>query len=206
MLMLFLTVAAVHLIALVSPGPDFFFVSQTAVSRSRKEAMMGVLGITCGVMVWAGVALLGLHLIIEKMAWLHNIIMVGGGLYLCWMGYQMLRGALKKRETAAAAPQVELAQSGKSFLKGLLTNLANPKAIIYFGSVFSLFVGDSIGSGARWGIFLLIVIETLAWFTVVASLFALPAMRSGYQRAAKWIDGVAGTLFAGFGIHLIISR
>ncbi|VFS13461.1 threonine efflux system [Citrobacter koseri] len=78
MLMLFLTVAMVHIVALMSPGPDFFFVSQTAVSRSRKEAMMGVLGITCGVMVWAGVALLGLHLIIEKMAWLHTIIMVGG--------------------------------------------------------------------------------------------------------------------------------
>lgn len=49
MLMLFLTVAMVHIVALMSPGPDFFFVSQTAVSRSRKEAMMGVLGITCGV-------------------------------------------------------------------------------------------------------------------------------------------------------------
>lgn len=68
MMMLFFTVAMVHIVALMSPGPDFFFVSQTAVSRSRKEAMMGVLGITCGVMVWAGVALLGLHLIIEKMA------------------------------------------------------------------------------------------------------------------------------------------
>lgn len=79
MLTLFFTVALVHIVALMSPGPDFFFVSQTAVSRSRKEAMMGVLGITCGVMVWAGVALLGLHLIIEKMAWLHTIIMVGGG-------------------------------------------------------------------------------------------------------------------------------
>ena len=44
MLMLFLTVAMVHIVALMSPGPDFFFVSQTAVSRSRKEAMMGVLG------------------------------------------------------------------------------------------------------------------------------------------------------------------
>lgn len=85
MLTLFFTVALVHIVALMSPGPDFFFVSQTAVSRSRKEAMMGVLGITCGVMVWAGVALLGLHLIIEKMAWLHTIIMVGGGLYLCWI-------------------------------------------------------------------------------------------------------------------------
>ncbi|ATX85618.1 threonine export protein RhtC [Klebsiella aerogenes] len=206
MLMLFLTVALVHIIALMSPGPDFFFVSQTAVSRSRKEAMMGVLGITCGVMVWAGVALLGLHLIIEKMARLHTLIMVGGGIYLCWMGYQMLRGALKKNDLAAAEPQVELARSGRSFLKGLLTNLANPKAIIYFGSVFSLFVGDNIGAGARWGIFLLIVLETLAWFTIVASLFALPKMRRGYQRMAKWIDGIAGTLFAGFGIHLIISR
>lgn len=206
MLMLFLTVAMVHLVALMSPGPDFFFVSQTAVSRSRKEAMMGVLGITGGVMIWAGVALLGLHLILEKMAWLHNIIMVGGGLYLCWMGYQMLRGALKKEAQPTSAPQVELAASGRSFIKGLLTNLANPKAIIYFGSVFSLFVGDSVGASARWGIFVLIAVETFVWFTVVASLFALPQMRRGYQRLAKWIDGIAGVLFAGFGIHLIISR
>ncbi|WP_426446787.1 threonine export protein RhtC [Siccibacter colletis] len=206
MLMLFLTVAMVHLVALLSPGPDFFFVSQTAVSRSRKEAMMGVLGITAGVMIWAGVALLGLHLILEKMAWLHNIIMVGGGLYLCWMGYQMLRGALKKGEPTTDAPAIELAHGGRSFVKGLLTNLANPKAIIYFGSVFSLFVGDSVGSAERWGIFVLIAVETLAWFSLVASLFALPKMRRGYQRLAKWIDGVAGVLFAGFGIHLIISR
>lgn len=206
MLTLFFTVALVHLVALMSPGPDFFFVSQTAVSRSRKEAMLGVLGITAGVMVWSGVALLGLHIILEKMAWLHNIIMVGGGLYLCWMGYQMLRGALKKNNAPAHEPHVELARGGRSFLKGLLTNLANPKAIIYFGSVFSLFVGDNVGSSERWGIFLLIALETLAWFTLVASLFALPAMRRGYQRMAKWIDGVAGALFAGFGLHLIISR
>ncbi|MFG6655880.1 threonine export protein RhtC [Scandinavium sp. M-37] len=206
MLMLFLTVALLHIVALVTPGPDFFFVSQTAVSRSRKEAMMGVLGITGGVMVWSGVALLGLNLILEKMAWLHSVIMVGGGLYLCWMGYQMLRGALKKDAPTEEVPAVELAHGGRSFLKGLLTNLSNPKAIIYFGSVFSLFVGDNVGSAERWGLFVMIAVETFAWFTVVASLFALPTMRRGYQRMAKWIDGVAGTLFAGFGIHLIISR
>ena len=207
MLMLFMTVAVLHIVALVTPGPDFFFVSQTAVSRSRKEAMMGVLGITGGVMVWSGVALLGLNLILEKMAWLHSIIMVGGGLYLCWMGYQMLRSALKK-ETVKPTEEVsvELARSGRSFLKGLLTNLSNPKAIIYFGSVFSLFVSNDVGSAERWGLFVMIALETFVWFTVVASLFALPQMRRGYQRLAKWIDGVAGALFAGFGIHLIISR
>lgn len=205
MLMLFLTVALVHLVALMSPGPDFFFVSQTAVSRSRREAMLGVLGITCGIVVWAGVALLGLHLILEKMAWVHNIIMVGGGLYLCWMGYQMLRGAL--RPVSTAEPEaMALARGGKIFIKGLLTNLANPKAIIYFGSIFSLFVGDNVGAGARGGLFVLIVLETFIWFSLVASLFALPALRRGYRRLARWIDGVAGGLFTLFGLHLIITR
>ncbi|MCS3406694.1 threonine export protein RhtC [Serratia sp. AKBS12] len=208
MLMLFLTVALVHLIALMSPGPDFFFVSQTAASRSRREAMMGVLGISLGIVVWAGVALMGLHLILQKMAWLHQVIMVGGGIYLCWMGWQLLRSARAQNAgpTASGEVQVALPKPGRSFIRGLLTNLSNPKAVIYFGSVFSLFVGDDVGAGARWGLFLLIVAETFIWFSLVAVVFALPAMRRGYQRLAKWIDGLAGVLFTGFGLHLIFTR
>ncbi|VCW00832.1 Threonine efflux protein [Escherichia coli] len=149
--------------------------------------------------------MLGLHLIIEK--WPAAYADYGGRWPVSLLdGLSDARSALKKEVVSAPAPQVELAKSGRSFLKGLLTNLANPKAIIYFGSVFSLFVGDNVGTTERWGIFALIIIETLAWFTVVASLFALPQMRRGYQRLAKWIDGFAGALFAGFGIHLIISR
>ncbi|KAA6043680.1 threonine export protein RhtC [Pantoea sp. Bo_7] len=207
MLILFATVALVHLVALMSPGPDFFFVSQTAASRSRKEAMMGVLGITLGIVVWAGVALMGLHLLLAKMAWLHEIIMVGGGLYLLWMGWQLLRSARQRhKQPQSDAPVVELPKRGMSFLKGLLTNLSNPKAIIYFGSVFSLFVGNDVGAATRWGLFLLIIAETFAWFALVTAIFALPWMREKYQRMAKWVDGMAGVLFAGFGIHLIISR
>ncbi|HDU2648143.1 TPA: threonine export protein RhtC [Yersinia enterocolitica] len=206
MLMLFLTVALVHLVALMSPGPDFFFVSQTAASRSRREAMMGVTGISLGIVVWAGVALMGLNLILQKMAWLHQIIMVGGGLYLCWMGWQLLKSARSKRDTSEPEVQVALPARGRTFLRGFLTNLSNPKAVIYFGSVFSLFVGDNVTAGARWGLFVLIVVETFVWFSIVACVFALPMMRRGYQRLSKWIDGLAGVLFAGFGIHLILSR
>lgn len=209
MLMLFLTVALVHLVALMSPGPDFFFVSQTAASRSRKAAMLGVLGITIGIAIWASVALLGLNMLLQKMAWLHQIIMTAGGLYLLWMGWQMLRSARQQHQAPAATQQentVAPPSDSRSFLRGLLTNLANPKAVVYFGSVFSLFVGNDVDAGERWGLFLLIIVETFVWFTLVASIFALPAMRRGYQRAAKWIDSFAGILFAGFGIHLILSR
>jgi len=209
MLMLFLTVALVHLVALMSPGPDFCFVSQTAVSRSRKAAMLGVLGITMGIAIWASVALLGLNLILQKMAWLHQLIMTAGGLYLLWMGWQMLRSARQRHKSPATTQQEKMAvlpSGGRSFLRGLLTNLANPKAVVYFGSVFSLFVGNDVGAGERWGLFLLIIAETFVWFTLIASIFALPAIRRSYQRATKWIDGFAGVLFAGFGIHLLLSR
>lgn len=209
--MLFLTVAMVNLIALMSPGPDFFFVSQTAASRSRREAMMGVIGISLGVVFWSGIALMGLHLLMEKMAWLHQVITIGGGLYLCWMGWQLLRSARARKNNASAASEsseenVKLPARGKTFMRGLLTNLSNPKVVIYFGSVFSLFVGDNVGGTERWGLFIMIVAETFAWFSVVAMVFALPVMRRGYQRLAKWIDGIAGGLFTLFGLHLIIFR
>ena len=167
---------------------------------------MGVVGISLGIVIWAGVALMGLNLILQKMAWLHQIIMVGGGLYLCWMGWQLLKSARSKRDTTETEVQVVLPARGRTFLRGFLTNLSNPKAVIYFGSVFSLFVGDDVSAGARWGLFVLIVGETFVWFSVVACIFALPVMRRGYQRLSKWIDGLAGVLFTGFGIHLILSR
>ena len=91
---LFLTIAAVQLIALMSPGPDFFYVSQTAVSHSRREALAGVVGIALGVAVWAAFALLGLQLLLHRLAWLERAIAVCGGVYLCWMGLKMLRDAL----------------------------------------------------------------------------------------------------------------
>ena len=59
------TIAGVHIIALASPGPDTFIVMQTAASKSRKEAMMCVVGITVGVAAWAAVSLLGLQWLFE---------------------------------------------------------------------------------------------------------------------------------------------
>lgn len=208
-MMLFVTVILVQIVALATPGPDFFFISQTAVSRSRKEALRGVLGITLGVAIWAGLALMGLHLLLIKMAWLQRVITLGGGLYLSWMGWRMLQAACAKGGQQQNNPESvteNTVVSSNAFLRGLLTNLANPKVIIYFGSVFSLFVGDNVSSGERIGLFFVIIAETLLWFCLVASLFALPAMRRGYQRMAKWIDGCAGVLFIGFGMHLIFSR
>src|ERR1700761_6268739 len=123
---LFITIAIVQIIALMSPGPDFFFVSQTAVSRSRHEAMAGVVGITLGVAMWAALALLGLQLLLHKVIWLERLIAIAGGLYLCWMGIKMLRGALAKPSVDIKPEPVQVfVGAWRSLRNGLFTNLAN---------------------------------------------------------------------------------
>ncbi|WP_266157201.1 threonine export protein RhtC [Dyella silvatica] len=204
---LFITIAIVHLIALLSPGPDFFFVSQTAVSRSRRQALFGVMGITLGVVVWSTLALLGLQLLLQRLLWLERLIATAGGLYLAWMGVKMLRSAWQAPVAGEAQPRAVLQQGDMATLRaGLFTNLANPKAVIYFGSVFSAFIGDDVTVGARWGLWTLVMVETFVWFALVAAVFALPSMRRGYLRLSRWIDGVAGAVFVLFGLHLIFSR
>lgn len=206
MLSLFITVAVVQIVALASPGPDFFFISQTAASQSRRDAFKGVIGITLAVAIWSAVALLGLNLLLKQMAWLHQLILWAGGAYLIWMGIQMIRSARQPSLIRTEDAPVKTSRKKNIFLRGLLTNLSNPKAIVYFGSIFSLIVGDDVSSATRTAIFMLIVAETLIWFSLVATLFSLPWVKVRYQKLAKWIDGIAGTLFVAFGLHLIFSR
>ena len=203
---LFLTIAIVHLVALLSPGPDFFFVSQTAVSRSRKQALFGVLGITLGITLWSALALLGLQLVLHRLAWLQQVVAIAGGLYLTWMGLRMLRGAFAHAPATHGEARVTPGGELATLRAGLLTNLANPKVVVYFGSVFSAFLGDRVDAATRWGLWGLIIAETFIWFALVAAFFALPAMRRGYLRLARWIDGLAGAVFIAFGLHLILAR
>ncbi len=207
MIMLFCTVALVHLVALMSPGPDFFFISQTAASRSRKDAILAALGVTVAVAIWTTVALLGLNLILEKMRWLQHAIMVIGGVYLLWMGLQLLRSSWQQhKNNDPVAPATIHMKKINCFVRGFLTNISNPKSIIYFGSIFSLFVGSDVSDWARGGIFVLIIIETFLWFMLVVVLFSRTWIREKYMQFAKWIEGAAGVLFGVFGIHLILFR
>lgn len=204
--MWFFTFCLINLLALITPGPDFFFVSQTALSRSRSAALWAAAGITLGVAVWALISLLGLHYLFQQLPWLQPAIRLAGGLFLCWMSIKLLlacwRGPQLNATQAAAPPAFAGRQA---FWRGLLTNLSNPKALVYFGSIFSLYVGEGVSVGMRTALFAVIIVETIGWFTLVATLFSSSLMQRHYQRAARAIDGGAGLLFLAFGLKLIVS-
>ena len=198
------TIAGVHIIALASPGPDTFIVMQTAASKSRKEAMMCVVGITVGVAAWAAVSLLGLQWLFDQFAWLHKTIMLMGGIYLGWMGFKIMKSSLKASTSATADSSLGTQEAkSKPFLTGLFTNLANAKALVYFSSVFALFIRPDMEWTQSFPIFLLVITETFLWFSFVGLLIGLPKPKRIYRSAGKWIDGARCAIFGVFGVGLI---
>lgn len=130
------------------------------------------------------------------------MIMLLGGLYLGWLAYVLLKSAFKK----GAAPQAEVQAAGsgfRSFVVGLLTNLSNAKALIYFSSVFSLFVTGNMGSTEAAVIYAVVVLESLLWFSFVALILGMPKPKAFYRRSGKWIDGICGAIFGAFGAALV---
>ena len=202
-----LSIAIIHFFALISPGPDFFFVTQSAVRQSRLHAFFAALGISFSILIWAICAMSGLHFLFQKMAWLQNVLMIAGGLYLFYMGIQLFKSALNKQP---ATNQNEKVRSDKSyaklFLQGFLTNMANPKALVYFSSVFAIGINTNVSLTDQSALLALVFIESLIWFTVVAYLFSMSKINQYYQKFSKKIDGVTGGIFISFGCLLILNR
>lgn len=204
-------IAVIHLFALISPGPDFFFVTQSAVRQSRTHALFAALGISLSILVWSICALSGLHFLFQKVAWLQQVLMILGGCYLLYLGSLILKSVLQPANPMAeSATQVPSMQNTPSHLKlllqGFFTNMANPKALVYFSSVFAVAINSDVALSEQGSLLALVFLESLFWFALVAIIFSLPRINSAYQKLSKWIDGLTGGIFISFGCLLILNR
>ena len=193
----------VHLMGLLSPGPDFFYVSRTAAMHSRRAALYGVIGITLGVSIWATAAVLGLAIVFKTMPALQGIVMALGSGYLFYLGVKMARVT-----TNAVFDESNLIQNTASkneIIKGLLVNLSNAKVVIYFSSVMSFVLVNITETRQILTALLLITIETFVYFYVISLLFSRPFAKRFYSRYSRYIDNASGVIFILFGAYLIYS-
>ena len=205
MLSTLLTVAALVVVLLIVPGPDVLLVSRAALGRSRRAALIAGLGVCLSIACWAGLALLGINFLFQQFPWIHAFIKVAGGLYLLWMGYNLWRASLAP-QAENYTPQTAMTGEWRAFRTGFLTNLSNPKAAVFFGSVFSGVLGAGASPALKLSAFAVIVGLSVVWFTLVAFGMSTARMQRGYLRLRKAIDRTAGTLMLGFGGLLLASR
>lgn len=200
-----LTICALHFVAQLSPGPDVLLVAKSSASTTRANTVKIILGISAGVVVWVALTLLGFTVLLEQWPWVQQVLMLIGGLFLAKMGYAMLRGGIATLKQNTNLDGVIEQPPKNYFLLGLYTNLANPKIVIYFSSVFSLALSSTAGANLKPQLAVIIPIQTFLVFSLLMMIMSIPKIKRVYQKSGSYIDIVSGSFFLLFAIFLWVD-
>lgn len=203
----------VFLIAIV-PGPNALLVLFTALTRSRTLAFSNILGVCSGFMVHAFISAQGLSLLLSQSSWAFLMLKYVGVAYLTYLGISSIRAGLTT-QTLAMLPtdNRETEQTGKRyssllshFTKGFLTNMLNPKIILFYLSIFPQFVSveSVVGDSLLLGGIQSVVVSS--WFLVVIMLAQKFKTLLNHVKAAKAIRYLTGGIFLGFSIKLASAK
>ncbi|MFB4263587.1 LysE family translocator [Nonomuraea sp. GTA35] len=193
----------VVLLGAMSPGPDFAVVVRRSVVSGRAHGMAAAAGIAVGVFAWVVAAATGVAALLAASAVAFTVVKVAGAAYLLYLGVRSLRAAWR----GSGALRLDVPDPGgrgswAAFTEGLLTNVLNPKAALFFVALVPQFLGAGVSVAALGGVALA---GTVAWFLVVANVvgvlrkvFARPAVR-------RTVDGLTGAALIGLGVKLATS-
>ena len=201
----FLTVALVHLLAVASPGPDFAIVLRESVSNGRHAGIWTALGVGSGILLHVGYCLLGIGLIVSQSIVLFNLLKWLAAAYLIYIGIRALQARPADPASAELAPLA--ARSPRAaFARGFVTNGLNPKATLFFLSLFTLVISPQTPLLVQAGYGLYLALATALWFCAVALLFSQARVRRGFVRLGHWFDRLMGAVLVGLGIKVAFSE
>jgi len=199
------SIAAVHLLAIASPGPTFVVVTSHAIAGERRAGFLVTLGVLLATATWASLAAAGLGTLMAQFAWLYLALRIAGAAYLIYVGVRMLLGVVRN-SSAELSKDARSTSGWRAMRAGFLTNISNPKVIAYYASLF----GVMIPSDAPGSLFVAAVATALlvsaAWWSFVTLFFALPVVQRGYLRVRRQMDGIMGGLLIVLGGRLLVSR
>ena len=201
----FLSVALAHLLAVASPGPDFAIVLKQSINHGRRTAIATSIGIGTGILLHITYSLLGLGLLIHSSVAWFNIVKYAGAAYIAWLGIQALRAKPRNDQSATAALQQRPPADHGAFFTGFLTNALNPKATLFFLSLYVILVSPQTPRWIQAGYGVWMVGTTMAWFCFVSVLFTKPEVRRRFLRHGHWIDRVLGVVFLAFAAKLAFA-
>lgn len=196
-----LTIFFVHLVGLLSPGPDFFYVARKAMGSSRRDALWASVGICIGVTFWAFVTLFGLAFLNRTFPSFQSVLMLLGGGYLAYSGLKMVQ--ITQNLKLSAETNFKPASAFKEVFFGLVINLSNPKIVVFFSSVLAGYMSHlSQVSDILFVVFILTG-SALVYFMLIAVLLSQKNVRIFYGKYNHYLDNFAGAVFILFGVKLV---
>lgn len=207
-----------HALAVASPGPDFAIVLRQSLRHGRSTAVWTSVGIGCGLSIHITYSLLGLGLFLKNSAIALATVKWLGAAYLVWVGVQALRAKARTgdvdvgRGLSPTSPEPvghkarpTIPTSRAAWTTGFLVNVLNPKAALFFISLFPLAVSVTTPRLIQAGYGVWMTVTTMAWFSFVSVVFTRESVRRNFLRHGHWIDRALGVVFLGFAVSLALT-
>ena len=195
---------AVHLLVVASPGPAFLAVSRTAIGTSRAAGIVAAAGMATGALAWAIATLFGLGVLLAKAPWLYDAMRLGGAAYLVWLGLGMLRSAWRGAPPKADPAMVRAGRG--TFVRALAVQLSNPKAAVFFGSIFVTLLPAEAPLWVKGAALAILGINEFGFYGLVAVTLSTPRAQRIYGKAKRGLDALFGGFLTALGVKLALSR
>jgi len=188
----YFTILSVFTIGAISPGPDFAMVLRQSVIHGRKEAIYTSLGISFALLVHGAYTILGLGIIISQSLILFTMLKYAGAAYLLWLGISAFLSKVPKAIDDEKSETPTSISPIKAFTIGFLTNLLNPKAMLFFVSLFTIII--SFDTQVLHKVFYVISMSIILflWFSLVSIFFTTQKMRNSFYKLGKWFNRITG--------------
>ncbi|WP_048602120.1 LysE family translocator [Rubeoparvulum massiliense] len=202
---MFMQVFLVGILAAISPGPDFFVVMKNSLSYGRRIGMATALGIGSALLIHITYTIAGFSILLQQWPALFGLIQLLGAFYLIWLGLHAIRSAPSNNEKEAIPLGMDSVNSWQGFRDGFLCNVLNPKAALFFLSIFSQFIGAGSPNYVHWIYGGEVIAAVILWFLLVAYLVSSPHFRHYYEQWRHWFDRILGAVLLFFAGRILLS-
>ena len=200
-----LIVAGIHLLAVMSPGPDFVMMLRSSLMYSRRTAIWSAVGLGGGIALHVTYCLLGIGLLISKSILLFTIIKYLGAAYLIYIGIKSLQSKRATKTDALHIKKQEDISKWQALKLGFLTNALNPKATLFFLALFTQVISTSTPVIWKMAYGLEMVLATIAWFSLVAVFMTQNPIRKAFIGVKHHIERAFGVILVAFGVKVALS-
>ena len=201
--------ASVSTAAIISPGPAFVMMVRTALTHGRKAGIYLTLGYSTAIAAHVIFVLTGIAVVMAQSVLLFNLMKYAGAAYLFYIGFKAIRAKKDDNLALQAKNNIDTKKHmapAKAFATGFLTEILNPKAVIFFTAVFAQFIDTDTTSSVLMLYGLTpIVIEAL-WYSCFCIALTHTQIREVFVRCAHWIERICGGLLMALGVRLALSK
>ncbi|MCM6775236.1 LysE family transporter [Nocardia sp. CDC159] len=200
-----LGVSGAMLLGAMAPGPDFVIVARNSMLSGRRAGMASAAGIALGVFAWAALSGLGVAGLLAASAIAFTVVKLAGAAYLLFLGIRALLAARRGGYEMTAELDGQGVGPRTAFRQGLLNNLLNPKAAVFFLALLPQFLPAAPALVDTAELALTATAVTLAWFLILA--LGIASLRHVFTRARvrRAIDAAMGTLLVALGVRIAVQ-